>query len=245
MLNRKNDIPTPVYYKLQSAIKEKIEDGHWRPGDMIPPERLFAEEHKLSIGTVKKAISNLVNEGFLYRIQGKGTFVTGNYVRRDKLRYYRYYENFVDSKTKMKIKLLDMKKIKPVLSINRLLKLRITEELYKISRSMNFDEGPRIMSISYLPQKQFKDLDSPLFRTKMEKVALYSILEESYGVPTIYNQELIGAENADKEIASQLKVPVGTALVTIEMLSYTYKDRPYEYRISYCVTDTEKLFREY
>jgi len=245
MLNRKSDIPTPVYYKLQSAIKEKIEDGHWKPGDMIPPERLFAEEHKLSIGTVKKAISNLVNEGFLYRIQGKGTFVTGNYVRRDKLRYYRYYADFVDSKTKMKIKLLDMEKIKPVLSINRLLKLHTKDQLYRISRSMNFAEGPRIISISYLPQKQFKDLDSPLFRTKMEKVALYSILEESYGVSTIFNQELIGAEKAKKEIADRLKISEGTPLLIIEMLSFTYKDQPYEYRISYCVTDTEKLFREY
>ena len=103
----------------------------------------------------------------------------------------------------------------------------------------------RALSISYLPQKQFKDLDTSLFRVKMEKVALYAILEESYGVPTIYNQELIGVEKADKEVAGHLGVPKGTPLTTIEMLSFTYKDRPYEYRISHCVTDSEKLFREY
>ena len=245
MLNRKSDNPTPVYFRLQSTIKDKIESGHWKPGDMIPPERIFAEEHKLSIGTVKKAISNLVNEGFLYRIQGKGTFVTGTYLRKDKLRYYRCFSSFDDNEGDMNIKLLEIEKTKPIPAINRLLKLHPKSDLFKISRLMNFSKGPRIFSTSYLPQKQFKDLDTPLFRTKIEKIALYSILEESYGVPTIYNQELIGAEGADNETADHLKIPIGTPLVTIEMLSFTYKDRPYEYRISYCNTSERKLFSEY
>ncbi len=245
MLNRRSENPTPVYFKLQSAIKEKIEQGHWKPGDMIPPERIFAEEHKLSIGTVKKAISNLVNEGFLYRIQGKGTFVTGTYVRRDKLRYYRCFSNFGDSESNMNITLLGIERIRPVPEINRLLKLRSKSDLFKVSRLMNFDEGPRILSVSYLAQSQFKALDAPLFRTKMEKVALYSILEESYGVPTIYNQELIGVEKAAKDVARELNIRTGTPLVVIEMLAFTYKDRPYEYRISHCITSERKLFREY
>lgn len=245
MLGRRSDNPIPVYFKLQSAIKEKIERGHWKPGDMIPPERVFAEEHKLSIGTVKKAISNLVNEGFLYRIQGKGTFVTGTYVRRDKLRYYRCYSEFGEAEGDMNIKLVEMEKIKSIPLINRLLKLRNKSDLFKITRVMHFEEGPKIFSISYLPQKQFKNLDTPLFRSKIEKIALYSILEESYGVPTIYNQELICAEKADKLTADYLQVPTGTPLVSIEMLSFTYKDRPYEYRISYCNTYERKLFREY
>ena len=245
MLIKENDNPMPVYYKLQSAVKEKIERGYWKPGEMILSERLFAEEHGVSIGTAKKAISNLVNEGFLYRIQGKGTFVTGTHIRKDKLRYYRSYSNFDANVCNMKIKLIKIEKIEPVLSINRLLKLNAKSNLFKIYRLMNFDESPSILSISYLPQKQFKDLDTPLFSQKMEKTALYTILEESYGVPTIYNQELIGIEKADRETARLLQVPVDTPLINIEMLSFTYRDRPYEYRMSHCIADKRKLFREY
>lgn len=245
MISRRNENPTPVYFKLQSFLRDKIEQGDWKPGDRIPPERVFAEEHRLSIGTVKKAISNLVNEGFLYRIQGKGTFVTGTYIRRDKIRYYRSYSEFGDSENDLTIKLLDIRKIKPLPEVNKLLKLRANAGLFRIDRIMNSDDGPLILSVSYLPQRKFADLDTPLFRQKIEKIALYSILEESYGVPTIYNQELIGADRADAEVARHLKVRRGSPLLVIEMLSFTYRDNPYEYRISHCLTEQKKLFREY
>jgi len=245
MFQRNNNNPMPVYFKLQSTIKEKIERGFWKPGDMIPSERQFAEENKLSIGTVKKAVSNLVHEGFLYRLQGRGTFVTGTYINKDKIRYYRYYSDFGANESNTKIKLLDIERIAPIPSTNRLLKLRAKDELFKISRFMNSDAGPRVFSVSYLPQKLFRDLDTPLFRAKIEKIALYSILEENYGVPTIYNQELIGAVCAEQEIADHLQVSVGTPLVSIEMLSFTYKDKPYELRTSYCITGEKRLFREY
>jgi len=242
---RRRENPTPAYFKLQSLLRENIEKGYWKPGDMIPPERVFAEEHRLSIGTVKKAISNLVHEGFLYRIQGRGTFVTGTYIRRDKIRYYRSYANFGDRENDLTIKLLEIRKIQPLPEVNKLLQLRANAGLFRIDRLMISDEGPSILSVSYLPQRKFADLDRELFRQKIEKVALYSILEESYGVPTIYNQELIGAATADEDTARLLRIRQGTPLVVIEMLSFTYRDCPYEYRISHCITDRRKLFREY
>ena len=59
----------PAYKILQRVIEACIGDGIWKPGEMIPPERLFAQSAGMSIGTVKKAMSNLVNEGVLYRRQ--------------------------------------------------------------------------------------------------------------------------------------------------------------------------------
>ena len=90
------DDPTPVYFKLQMMLQEEIENGRWAPGQNIPPERSLAESHNLSVGTVKKAILNLVNKGYLYRIQGKGTFVAGMTLQPESLRYYRFLEDFND-----------------------------------------------------------------------------------------------------------------------------------------------------
>ena len=88
--------PTPAYYKLQMMLQKEIENGRWVPGQAIPPERALAESHQLSVGTVKKAILNLVNQGYLYRIQGKGTFVAGMTLQPESLRYYRFLEDFSD-----------------------------------------------------------------------------------------------------------------------------------------------------
>ena len=95
--------PTPAYFKLQMMLQEEIENGRWAPGQAIPTERALAEAHQLSVGTVKKAILNLVNEGYLYRIQGKGTFVAGMTLQPESLRYYRFLEDFTDKEVELVI----------------------------------------------------------------------------------------------------------------------------------------------
>lgn len=67
--------PIPIYYQLEQYMKEKIEKGEWQPGEMIPSERELAEMYDISRMTVRQAVNNLVNDGYLIRRRGKGTFV--------------------------------------------------------------------------------------------------------------------------------------------------------------------------
>ena len=97
----------PVYLKLQRFLKEKIENKLWEPGQVIPTERMLAESHNVSIGTVKKAISGLVNQGYLYRIQGKGTFVGGTTLLTENLRYNIFLKDFKNKTAGLKIRLLE------------------------------------------------------------------------------------------------------------------------------------------
>jgi len=150
--------PTPVYFKLQIQLLKEIENGRWAPGQSIPPERILAETHKISIGTVKKAILNLVNEGYLYRIQGKGTFVAGNTLDPERLRYYRFLESFEDEEIELQIKLLNLIVTKSSEPISSWLKLKPNQNLYEIKRAFLGVEKPIVYCISYLPQKMFPDL---------------------------------------------------------------------------------------
>ena len=65
----------PKYYVLQQNLIKSIERGEFEPGKPIISERELVEKYQVSRITVRKAIDELVNEGFLYRIQGKGTFI--------------------------------------------------------------------------------------------------------------------------------------------------------------------------
>ena len=118
-MKRTANLPVPAYYKLQMSILEDIEKGRWKPGEKIPTEKALAEIHRVSIGTVKKAILNLTFEGYLYRIQGKGTFLAGTYFRRESLRYYRLLKNFDGKEAQISAKLLNLNIIK---IINRIAK---------------------------------------------------------------------------------------------------------------------------
>ena len=238
----KND-PTPVYFQLQKKLLKEIENGFWLPGQTIPPERALAETHQISVGTVKKAILNLVNEGYLYRIQGKGTFVAGMALQPESLRYYRFLEGFSDEEVELQIKLLGLRIVKGIAGINKSLNLRRNQRLFEITRLFYFDSQPLVYCVSYLPHKMFEDLAN-LPRHKFENIPLYIALEEIYGLPTISNTELVSAKPADNTTAKKLKIQNGDPVLLIEMLSYTYKQKPYEYRKSYCLTDKRAIYRE-
>jgi DNA-binding GntR family transcriptional regulator len=86
----------------------------------------------------------------------------------------------------------------------------------------------------------FKERVIPL----LEKMTLYESIEQEYGMPTISNRELFGISQADQNVAENLCVEIGSPVLTVEMLSLTYKERPYEYRISYFHIGDQKLYRE-
>lgn len=81
MIVIKKSSPVPIYFQIEQGIREKSKK-ELKPGDMIPSEREYAEKFQISRMTVRQAINNLVNEGYLERVRGKGTFVTVKKLKR-------------------------------------------------------------------------------------------------------------------------------------------------------------------
>ena len=73
ILNKNN--PIPLYYQLETQIKNAIEKKRLLTNQKIPPERSLMRKYNLSYNTVTHALRNLVHQGYLRRIQGKGSFV--------------------------------------------------------------------------------------------------------------------------------------------------------------------------
>jgi DNA-binding GntR family transcriptional regulator len=71
----------PKYRHLRDDIAANITAGKWQPGYCLLPERQLAQKHYLSRFTVRKALDLLVEDGFLYRIQGSGTFVANRVMK--------------------------------------------------------------------------------------------------------------------------------------------------------------------
>jgi len=242
MINTK--LPLPSYFKLQVELKNHIENAHWSPGEKIPPERKLAEDHGLSVGTVKKALQNLVNEGYLQRIQGKGTFVNGSRLRRDNLRYYRLLRHFKDDEgADLTIKFIDLKKIQPEPQHIHYLNLHKNQKVYVMTRLFLINNFPLIYCISHFPCKMFNNLEK-VPASIFEKTTLYDAIEDLYGVTTVSNQQMYSSVTADPENAGVLNVKKGDPILLIEMLSFTYKNQVYEYRKSYCLTKKFKIYMD-
>ena len=78
--------PIPLYFQLKNVLLQKIEQAEWQAGDLIPSEQELQDIFGLSRTTVRQTLSELVNEGWLDRHRGRGTFVTSPKMTHDPLR---------------------------------------------------------------------------------------------------------------------------------------------------------------
>jgi GntR family transcriptional regulator len=204
----------------------------------------MAQENGVSLGTVRTAILNLVSEGLLYRIQGKGTLVSGTKMIRENVRYYRFTEDFGGREAVPQLKFLDLARVEGRAEINRRLKCNRAEALYRLRRLVLIARRPAVLSVSFLPCRLFAGLEE-FPASRFEKVPLYLALEDHFGLPTLSNSELISVSSAEREEAALLRLKEGTPVLAVEMLAFTYRNRPYEFRISYCLSHGRKLLRKY
>ena len=79
----------PLYKDVKRQMMEALTRGEWKPGEAIPAERRLSERYGISIGTVRKAIDELVAENILIRQQGRGTFVASH--NRDRMLFYFFH----------------------------------------------------------------------------------------------------------------------------------------------------------
>ena len=80
-------VPIPLYFQLKELVLSEIKEGNYKSGDMIPTEKEISDSFGISRTTVRQAITELVQEGWLYRVKSKGTFVsqpkiTQNFIRK-------------------------------------------------------------------------------------------------------------------------------------------------------------------
>ena len=73
-----------LHRKLSDLLKKEIKEGKYKPGEYIPSERELSESYSLSRPTVRRAISQLVREGWLYSVAGTGTLVSENIALKEK-----------------------------------------------------------------------------------------------------------------------------------------------------------------
>jgi len=239
---RRNARAIARYRLVQDGLTNRIEKGEYAPGDRIPTEKELARLYGVSVGTVKTALLQMVHQGLLHRIQGKGSFVSGSLIGRDQLRLYHFVEGFDDDDAPLQVRFLALHVGVRDLEAARWLRLKSGETMFRIDRVFAMGATPVVWTSSFLPQRLFAGLEQ-LPREVFETKPLYRLVEERYRLPTLRYQEMFSAVLSDGESGPPLAVPAGFPLLKIEMLALSFRDRPIEYRLSLCRTDRARLFR--
>ncbi len=203
----------PLYIQLHDIILGKIETGQLLPGQILESERVMASTYNVNRMVVKKAINALVDKGYLYRIQGKGTFVQKKSF--DKLDLGFLTESGNSGITAMVkshgIRISNKVLTKGVIKGNHYFecKLQIGKEepIFVLHRIRFGNDEPIAVEYSYVPYKYFQDIESLNF----EYVSLYDYMESKGHMPIYFDQKLQMVEvpeNECKHLALNRRQPV-------------------------------------
>ena len=232
---------TPLYKEIKRQMMEALTDGEWKPGEAIPAERRLSERYGISIGTVRKAIDELVAENILIRQQGRGTFVASH--TRDRLLFY-FFHVVPESGEKVypDVQFLSFAKAKADRPAAEKLGLAVGDPVFRIRNRLRLAGTPIIVDDITVPAVRFAGLTEARVRDRPSTI--YNLYQEAFGISVVRTNERLRATLADGEFAALLDVARGAPLLQIRRVAQTYNDVPVEFRVSLVNTAHHEYWAE-
>jgi len=224
----------PLYRQIKDLLLESLRAGEWRPGESLPSEVELASRFRVSQGTVRKAIDELAADALLVRRQGKGTFVATHGEPQVRFRFLRLRPDDGEAVAPER-QLLDFRRLRASAELARALDLKAGDPVLQLKRLLVFDGDPVLLDEVWLPGTLFKGLTATAISE--HRGALYNLFETDFGTRMVRAEERLKAVGAEPEVAALLGVERGHALLQVERLSFTYGDRPVEWRKDFYKTD--------
>jgi GntR family transcriptional regulator len=215
--------PLPIYYQLEQEIKALIENGDLSPGDVVPSERELSEKYEISRMTVRQAINNLVNDGFLIRKQGIGTFVAKQKVEQKLKGLTSFSEDMRSRGMVPSTQVLEFQIVSPNKVISEGLALPNGSPVYEIKRIRLADGIPMAFEISYLSVERI-----PGLTREVVEGSLYHYVENDLHFKIHYANQVLEASIAREMESKVLSIQEGMPVLLMKRTTYLEDGRPLE-----------------
>lgn len=232
-MNKRSNNDQPLYNTVRSLILMKLRNGEWKPGEKIPTEPELAKLFSVSVGTVRKAVEDLVSEQMLIRRARIGTTVS-THDKYDQFSTFFNFSNRTDTEMHIEPKLLTFKKVLANKAIAKSLDVSIGETLFVIDNLRLIDNKPTMFDRIWLPQKKFMGLTQREFESR--KGSIYSLYQSQFMMTIVRINEQIEAIQAPDYVRSELGLKKTDPVLKISRYAYTYGDEVVEFRNRYVNT---------
>ncbi len=219
------ELRIPLHSQLKQTLLEQIEDGVYKPGEILPPEVNLAKDYCISRATVRRAMQEMEHEGYIHRMAGKGTFVLRARIDRGLSRMTSFSENMRERGQEVTSKYLEITRKAPPEHIAKMLQIEPGEKVPYIYRQRLADGLPIALTISYIRAPAGVSLP---VNELGPNASLWSLLEKK-GVRLIESDKTIEAILANEEYARLLDVNVSAPLLLVESIVFTVNHIPVEY----------------
>jgi GntR family transcriptional regulator len=222
----------PLYLQVRKELLNRLIDGRWPQGMMLPSEQRLAQELGVSQGTVRKALDALTANGLLLRQQGRGTFVAEPEEGHFLFKFFRIYAD--DGGRRLPTsRVFRCRRTAADKSIRQHLDLPADSAVWQIERIRQLEGRPVIVERSIVAADRFPDLNrvDPVINN------LYALFSSRYGVTIRRASERLKATTATRNDERHLRCPVGTPLLLIDRIAFALDGAPVEWRLARCLTD--------
>lgn len=221
----------PLYKDVKKRLMRGLVAGEWKAGQAIPSEWQLAERYGVSVGTLRRAVDELVAEKIVQRRQGSGTYVAAH--TEDRHLYYFFHIVGKDGgREPPAYRLLSFRSEKADGEAAARLGVARGERVYRIRNLLTLADRPALLDEITLPAARFPDLAGPVFAARAGTI--YGLYQARYGINVVRISERLSATRATARQAAALGLRTGAPALVIKRVAYTYHDVPVEYRLS-CV----------
>lgn len=217
--------PLPLHIQLENIIIQKIEDEEWPANASIPSENELCKIYGISRMTVHSALNHIAEAGLVYRVPGKGTFVSPPKIVSTPPTRIGIREQLEQQGYETSTKIIGVEVRVPPAKAAKALGIGRSELIYIIRRVRYIKGEPLSYHISYIPSKLFPGLENQNFADEQ----MCDIMEKQYHCEIVRRLETLEAVTATPEEASLLSVRTACPLLLLENTVFTFHDSPVEF----------------
>ncbi|MBC7995671.1 MAG: GntR family transcriptional regulator [Rhizobacter sp.] len=221
--------PVPLYAQIKDILRSRILDGSYQPHQQMPSESEMMAAFSVSRITVRQALNDLQNEGLIFRIHGKGTFVSKPKAFQDLGRLQGFGEAMRQMGYETFSRVLAIKSVTPSPQVAERLQLPKRARVTELQRVRFLNREPISLDVTYVPQA----IGNRLAKEDLAARDIFVILENDYGIALGHAELQIGSTLADDTLATQLKVEEGSPVLFIERTTHTADGTPIDYEHLY------------
>ncbi len=238
-----NRSPVSLYVQLKELLAQEIREKRLRPHEQIPSERELCEKYNLSRTTVRQGINLAINEGLLYSIQGKGTFVAEPKIDQGLVRLIGFEETIVGRGYTPSMKVLEAELLTADVQVASLLELPFGADIVSFKILGFASHVPYVIFSFNLPAELGKDAIELVYHYESKKAwfSFTRYYREHKQLDLGIARQTFEAVTASAEQSELMQVAEGSALFKVTSIIYTRQEKPIELRNAYYRGDRYKF----
>lgn len=222
-------LPVPLYTQIKDILRDRILEGVYESHEQMPSESELMKAFKVSRVTVRQALGDLQKEGLIFKVQGKGSYVSKPKAFQNLARLQGFGEAMASMGYETYSRVIGDQITTAGTTVGARLNIPASESVVEIRRVRYLNREPISVDVSYLPQA----IGERLLREDLAHRDIFLILENDYGVPLGQAELQIEAMLADEALARLLKVVEGAPVLRIERLTFTAEGKPLDFEYLY------------